>query len=218
MDGQEKNLKINVEIDMGDLVKLVSTTLRQLPYATNNAITRTAKEAVIAGQKELEAHLQVRKNFILKRVKILQYSKIGNLTAIIGIDSKVEGSPLILAFLETGGEKEPTSGAGIAVPLTGEAARPTFSQSVPSGLLYKNLAFDNNKGKKRTFIIPDVGVFQRIGPGFAGTIEIYSFKPSAKLPQRLQLREAMVAIIGQRFAAIFTEEFTKEILAKAARS
>ena len=210
-------MKIKVDIDTDDLVKLVSLTLRQLPYATNNAITRTAKEAVSAGQKELESHLQIRKNFILKRVKILQYSKVGNLTAIIGIDSKVQGSPLILGFLEEGGTKEPTSGEGIAIPITGEAARPTFAQSIPTGLKYGNLAFANNKGKKRTFIIPDVGVFQRIGPGRDGTVLIYSFKPSARLPAHFKLRDAMIAVIGQRFSVIFTEEFTKEILAKAAR-
>lgn len=212
-------MKINVDIDAKQVVKLVSNVIRQLPYATNAAITRTSKEAVDAGKKELAAHLQIRKPFILGRVKILQYSKVGNLTAIIGIDSKVQGSPLILAFLETGGEKLPSSGDGIAVPLTGSPARPSFPRSVPTGLRYKNLALTNREGKKKTFVIPNVGVFQRIAPGKSNdaTVEIYTFKPSAKLPPRTKLRDAMLAVISQRFAAIFTEEFTKEILARASR-
>jgi hypothetical protein len=193
--------------------------LRQLPYATNNAITRTAKEAVDAGRKELQRDLTVRKRFILNRIKILQYSKVGNLTAIIGVDSKVQGSPLLLGFLEEGGQKLPQIGGGIAIPLTGEAARPSFPQSVPTAFRYTNLKFIGGKGKKRTFIVPDVGVFQRIASGHdpADTIEIYSFRPSAPLPVRIHLRDAMIALIGERFATIFNEEFTKEILAKAQR-
>jgi len=79
--------------------------------------------SLTAGQKEVAADLQIRKKFILNRIKILQYSKVGNLTAIIGIDNKVQGAPLILSFLEEGGTKEPTAGPDIAIPLTGEAAR-----------------------------------------------------------------------------------------------
>jgi len=212
-------MNIKVDIDMDGVVKLCATVLRQLPYAANNAITRTAKEAVDAGQKEIAADLQIRKRFILNRIKILQYSKVGNLTAIIGIDNKVQGAPLLLGFLEEGGTKEPTKGPDIAIPLTGEAARPSFSQSVITALRYTNLRFVNNKGRKGTYIIPGVGIFQQIakGSGPNASALIYSFQPSAKLPQRIHLRAAMVKVIGQRFNAIFTEEFTKEILKKAQR-
>jgi len=221
-------MNIKVEVDSDAVVKLCATVLRQLPYAANNAITRTAKEAVDAGQKEIAADLQIRKRFILNRIKILQYSKVGNLTAIIGIDNKVQGAPLLLGFLEEGGTKEPNKGPDIAIPLTGGAARPTFSQSVPTALRYTNLRFGEGntglfdprrRGRKRTFIIPNVGIFQRVAAGDSpdATVLIYSFKPSAKLPQHIHLRAAMVKVIGQRFNAIFTEEFTKEILKKAKR-
>lgn len=212
-------MNIKVEIDTSGIVKLCATVLRQLPYAANNAITRTAKEAVEAGQKEVAADLQLRKRFILNRIKILQYSKVSNLTAIIGVDTKVQGAPLLLGFLQDGGTKEPTHGPDIAIPLTGEAARPSFPQSVVGALRYTNLRFENRKGRKRTFLIPGVGIFQRIAAGNApdATTLIYSFKPSAKLAKHIQLREAMLKVIGQRFAPIFSEEFTKEILKKAGR-
>jgi hypothetical protein len=212
-------LKIKVDIDMDGLVKLTANVLRQLPFATNNAITRTAKEAVVAGQKEIAADLQVRKKFILNRIKILQYSRVSNLTAIIGIDPRVQGAPLILGFLEEGGEKQASRGPDIAIPLTGEAARPTFPESVPSALRYTNLRFQNRKGRKKTFLIPNVGIFQRVASGDSpdATMLIYSFKPSAKLPQHIHLRDAMLKVIGERFSAIFSEEFTKEILKKAQR-
>jgi len=212
-------MNIRIDIDAEAVVKLTANVLRQLPYATNSAITRTAKEAVDAGRKELATDLQVRKKFILGRVKILQYSKVGNLTAIIGIDNKVQGAPLILSFLEEGGTKEPTRGSEIAIPLTGEAPRPSFPDPVVTSLRYTNLRFDNRKGRKKTFLIPNVGIFQRVAAGDSpdATVLIYSFKPSAKLPQHLQLRNAMLKVIGERFGPIFSEEFTKEILKRAER-
>lgn len=215
----EAKMDIKVNIDTDAVVKLTAAVIRQFPYAANNAITRTAKEAVGAGRKELIADLQVRKEFILNRIRILQYSKVSNLTAIIGVDTKVRGTPLILGFLEQSGEKQPTRGSDIAIPLTGEAARPTFPQSVPTSLRYLNLRFQNRKGRKKTFIVPNVGIFQRVASGNSpdATALIYSFKPSARLPQHTHLRDAMIRIIGERFAAIFNEEFTKEILRKAQR-
>ncbi|MFZ1005266.1 MAG: hypothetical protein WAN65_00410 [Candidatus Sulfotelmatobacter sp.] len=212
-------MNIKVDVDTDDVVRLTAAVLRQLPYATNNAITRTAKEAVDAGQKEVAADLQLRKKFLLNRIRILQYSKVGNLTAVIGVDSKVQGAPLILGFLEDGGTKEPSRGPDIAIPLTGEAARPSFPESVLTSLRYTNLRFQNRKGRKKTFLIPNVGIFQRVAAGDSpdSTLLIYSFKPEATLRQHTHLRDAMLKVIDQRFAAIFTEEFTKEILKKAQR-
>ena len=210
-------MKISVTVDVDSVVKLAATVLRQLPYATNNAIVRTAKEAVDAARNELQRDLTIRKQFILKRIRILQYSKVNNLTAIIGLDANVQGAPLLLGFLEEGGEKLPIAGEGIAIPLTGEAARPTFEQSVPTAFRYKNLRFAGNKGRQKTYIVPNVGVFQRFAPGKEGTELIYSFKPSAVLPIHTHIREAMVNVIEQRFSVIFSEEFAREVLQKASR-
>lgn len=207
------------EIDSSSVVRLTQQVLRQLPYAANSAITRTSKEAVDAGQKEVAADLTLRKRFILNRIRILQYSRVGNLEAVIGVDDKVQGAPLILGFLEDGGTKEPTRGAGIAIPLTGEAARPSFPDPVKTSLRYSNLSFQNRRGKKRTFIVPNVGVFERVASGDSpdATVLIYSFKPSAPIRKEISLREVMLQVIGERFSAIFTEEFEKEILKRANR-
>ena len=224
-------MKVSARVDVEAVVQLTAAVLRQLPYAANNALTRTAKEMVDAGQKELAADLQIRKRFILQRVKILQYSRVNNLTAIVGVDQKVQGSPLLLGFLEEGGEKTPTKGAELAIPLTGESPRPTFPQPVKTSLLYPNLQFQDRRGRQRTFIIPGVGIFQRVqsyagrvlrglgrtGEGLDNTVLIYAFKPGAKLPPHTHLRQAMIEVIGERFSPIFTQEFVSEILNKARR-
>lgn len=220
-------MDIKVAVDMDSVVRLTSEALRQLPYAANNAITRTAQEAAAAAQLEASSHLQIRKNFLLRRIRVLQYSRAGNLTAIVGVDENVQGSPLIIGLLEEGqsGEKKGSTGEGVAVPLTGSPARPSFPRSVPSKLFYQRLAMEAHttksgkiqmKGKQRTFVIPGLGIFQRTGAKRSGSksVLIYSFKPSAKLGPHVRLREAMLRVIGERFAPIFTEEFEKEILAR----
>lgn len=225
-------MDIKVTVDADSVVKLTAEVLRQLPYALNNALSRTAKEAAQAAQHEASEHLQIRKNFILKRIRVLTYSRVGNLTAVIGVDPLVQGSPLLLGFLEEGqsGEKTGTTGQGVAIPLTGEAARPAFADSVVPKLLYKRLQMEKHvtargavqwKGKQRTFVIPGVGIFQRIasqksGSDQSSTALIYAFKPSARLGPHVRLREAMLKVIGERFAPIFREEFIKELSARAA--
>lgn len=217
-----------------------------MPYAANNAITRTAAEAAEAAQREAQAHLQIRKNFLLRRIRILKYSRVNSLVAVIGVDEKVQGSPLIIGFLEEGqaGEKTGSLGSGLAVPVTGSAARPSFAQSVAAKLFYERLQLQKHatqsgaiqwKGKQRTFVIPGIGVFQRVGgkktkrrgKTFAGrggaklnattsAALIYRFEPSAHLGEHVQLRRAMIDTIVKRFNAIFNEEFAKEIAARAA--
>jgi hypothetical protein len=208
-------MKISVTVDTSAVVDLTAAVLRQLPFAINSAITRTAKEAVEAGKQELGAGLVIRKKFIQSRVRILQYSRVNNLSAVIGVDDKVQGAPLLLGFLEEGGTKEPTRGPEIAIPLTGAAARPSFTDPVVAAFRYTNLRFDNKgKGRKGTYIVPNVGIFRRIATGNepGATVLIYAFKPSARLPVHTHLRAAMIRVIGERFAAIFSEEFTMEIL------
>jgi hypothetical protein len=226
-------VEIKATVDVSSAVQLTAEVLRQLPYAMNSAITRTAQEAAAAAQREASEHLQIRKNFLLRRIRVLQYSRTSNLTAVIGVDPNVQGSPLILGFLEAGqsGEKTGSTGGGVAVPLTGSPARPSFPQSVPVSLRYKNLRIANLKGRHHTYVVPDVGIFERLAAGgrkwdrnlkrevtvsASDTAEIYSFKPSVPLRTHVHLRDVMIAVINERFAPIFSEEFAKEIRARAA--
>jgi hypothetical protein len=220
-------MDIKVGVDVSQVVKLTQKVMRQLPYALNNAITETAKLVVAAGQFELRRDLTIRKDFLPRRFKIMQYSRVTNLTAVIGIDTKVAGAPLIVGFFEEGGEKTPMLGPEIAVPITGQPERPSFGESIPSSLLYKNLLIQQGKGRKGTFIIPGIGVFQRIGPygrvwnkttkrmetvNKAATQILYAFKASAPLHQRTQLIAVSKQVISDRFDDIFNRAFVKELI------
>jgi hypothetical protein len=225
---------IKVEIDTTLALKVAQNVLRQLPYAMNNAVTKTAQAAVAVGREEVQTHFTLRKNFVKSRVRVLTYSRVGNLTATIGIDPYVQGSPLLLGFFEEGesGSKEPMHGSGIAIPATGGPARPSFEEPVLTSFRYTNLRIVERRGRKQTFVIPGVGVFERIGSGGRvwdksakrmvtedtnETQIVYLFRPAAPLRSRMELRAKMAAEIRRAFPTIFSEEFEKEIMRRTAR-
>jgi hypothetical protein len=233
---------IKTEIDISGALALTDLLLRKLPYCTNNALTRTAKEVVDVERDELKREFNVRKQFILNRVKILKYSKADSLWTYVGIDTDVQGGPLLLTEYEDGGEKEPELGSEVAVPITGSAARPTMGQKVTPSLMYKKLNLLKHitstgavqyKGDKRTFVIPGVGIFQRTNSrqrktrakrGIAAgsgsdenIVLLYRFEPSAPLHQQMHFVQTARDLVNTRFKVIWTEEFVKEMAGRAKR-
>jgi hypothetical protein len=214
-------MDIKLDIDVSAAVKLTEKVLKKLPYVLNDSITETAKLVVAAEQDQLRKEFTIRKNFLTGRFRVLQYSRVSNLTAVIGIDNRVQGAPLLLGFFEQGGEKTPTTGPEIAIPLTGEAARPDFASLVPSALLYKNLKIGVKvqgktaifPGLQNTYLVEGVGVFQRSG---TSSELIYSFKRSAPLHPRTHMIELASRVINESFARIFEKNFTEEILGSKA--
>jgi hypothetical protein len=146
----------------------------------------------------------------------LQYSRTSDLTAIVGIDNNVQGSPLLLGFFEEGGTKQPTGGPDLAIPITGEAARPSFASLITTALLYKNIQISMKvkghtaifPGLQNTYLVEGVGVFQRTGKQ---TELIYSFKRSAPLRPRTHMIELAQTVIRESFARIFNKNFVEEI-------
>jgi len=212
-------MSISVDVDISKAVQVASTVLKKIPYATNTALTAVGKEIVEAERADLKARFQVRKQFVLNRVRILQYSRANNLTMIVGIDGNVQGGNLLLPSFEDGGTKTPTGGPELAVPITGTAARPSFSDNIPRSMLYRVLQITRTpssgavqfKGKKRTFVIDGVGVFQRTGPGREDITLLYKFEASSPIRQRMRFRELAKEVFANRFKALWNQAFTAEL-------
>lgn len=207
-------MRIKIKFDASKAFQIFDKITKKISYATNNALTRVAKEMQAEGQKELVANFTVRSRFIVTRLQILQYSKRSNLTTVVGINADVQGSPLLLGFFEDGGTKESIYGDSMAIPITGSPARPNFSQAVVRSLRYENLNIANRKGSRRTYIVPNVGIFERVKKGNApdATILIYAFEKSAQLKKQIGLIAVMQAVLNARFLTIWKEEFEKEVV------
>lgn len=209
-------MKLEIDVDISQAVRLTQKVLKKMPYILNDSITETAKLVVAAERDQLRRDFTIRKDFLTGRFKVLQYSRVSNLTAIVGIDNRVQGSPLLLGFFEEGGTKEPQSGPELAIPITGEAARPTFGSMVPSALMYKNLQLSTQHkgqtvifpGLRGTYLVEGVGVFQRTGN--QSTL-IYAFKPSVPLHPRTHMIALAHRVIDESFSRIFDKNFVDEI-------
>jgi len=230
---------IKTDVDISGALALTDLILKKIPYATNNALTRTAKELVTVERDELKTEFQIRKQFILNRVQIVKYSSASSLWTRVAINQKVQGGELLLTLFEDGGEKTPQLGSELAIPLTGGPARPSFAQTVRPSLLYKALNIQKYttalgkiqyKGDRRTFIIPGVGVFQRgsnkrrgargkggqgSGRDGSGVTLLYSFKRGAPLRAQMHFIRTARALVAARFGVIWREEFVKELAGRA---
>lgn len=231
---------IKTQIDITRGLQLTDLLLKKIPYATNNALTRTAKELVDVERGQLKTEFQIRKSFLLNRVRITKYSRAGDLWTRVAIDRNVQGGKLLLTMFEAGGEKLPELGSELAVPITGGAARPSFAQTVRPSLLYNALHMRKTttstgktqyKGDRRTFVIPGLGIFQRIGSKTRGarskktfttaggdtlrakttTWMIYSFKHGVPLRSRMHFVQLAREFVGKRFGQIWREEFAREL-------
>ena len=127
---------------------------------------------------------------------------------------------LLLGEFEAGGERKPFKGKSVAVPITGGPARPTFESPVLEALRFKALRFrrapGSRGGKKRyvgtlrTYIVPEVGVFQREGPGQSKLV--YSFEKDVRLKPSLGFVDT-----AQRVADVWFPHFMDKAIAEALR-
>jgi hypothetical protein len=230
---------IKTQIDISRGLQLTDLLLKKIPYSTNNALTRTANELVDVERDELKSEFKIRKQFVLNRVRITKFSRVNDLWTRVAIDSNVQGGKLLLAMFEEGGEKLPELGSELAVPITGGAARPSFSQKVTPSLLYKSLHMRKNvtsagkiqyKGDRRTFIIAGVGIFERVTnrkrealnkKGIAtkghdtNVILLYKFKHGVPLRAQMHFVRTARELVQKRFNVIWNEELARELAGSA---
>lgn len=176
---------------------------KKTDQAAKAALSKTVLQVQHAERIELNREFTIRRAaFMRNRIKIFRFPKAtpDGLVAVIGINSKVKGSPLLLADFETGGKKSPLQGNRVAIPITGGKARPVFQKGVPPSMRLNRLNFQKNSGgipvgAKRTFILPtkrgEYAVFQR-GAGARSTgpdknmSPLYIFRNTVPLKKRMR--------------------------------
>lgn len=194
---------------------------KKMQQAAKAALSKTVLQVQHAERIELNKEFTIRKaSFMRNRIKIFRFPKASpdGLVAVIGIDSRVRGTPLILSMFEDGGKKSPVQGNRVAIPITGSKARPAFQKSVPPSMRVNRLNFQKNKGgipigNKRTFILPtkrgEYAVFQR-GPGGIGTGDdkrmspLYIFRNTVPLKRRMQFVKIATDLAGEQLPKLFT--------------
>jgi len=129
---------------------------------------------------------------------------------------------VLLSLFERGATRKPaTSGARrVAEPVVGGPARPEFRRPVTPEFKLRRLRFDRTStGKRRagvvatkTFLVPSVGIFQRIGEGAARAV--YLFTTGKRLRPRLRFVKTAERV-AQKW---FREEMEREVINAIARA
>ena len=210
-------MRIDAQYDDRMLQARFNRTAKNLAYSTQQALNDTMLEIQTAERVGLDrAGLHIRKaGFLYRLIKVFTWAKAtqGRAYAEIGIDSSKKN--VFLGLLETGGEKEPVAGKHVAVPITGEAARPSMSQLVPDSLRFLALKLRRKglvyEGRQGTYLVPGVGIFQRAAGQKVAAL-IYTLK-YARVPIRRKLHFFEIArdTFDRVFRVKFLERFNRQV-------
>ncbi len=216
-------MRIGLKIDSAPLVLRLQNGQRRLAYAVVNAINATAKRIQATERRHIEREFTLRKKeFVLRQAAVIKtFASVtqGRPYAEIGVGQKPR---LLLSAFERGAERKPftANARRVAEPVVGGPARPQFAAPVVPELRASRLRFDLTKtGRRRasavrtkTYLVPDVGIFQRTGP--TTTRLVYAFTRGKKLEPRLRFVETA----KKESDRWFREEMEKEVLNAIARA
>jgi len=212
-------MRINVKIDTSALKARTKREAKRLAFSTAQALNETAKEIQTAERVNLDRKFTVRKaGFLYRLIKITTFAspRKGRAFAEVAIDPTKKR--VLLGIFEKGGEKEPAKGKTVAVPLTGGPARPGFSQPVQEEFTFRKLRFRRHKtksgkvqwkGEQRTFIIPGLGVLQRVKGKAASSVAklIYAFTRRPRLKGLLDFTEVAVRTFNREWEKQFRNAY-----------
>ena len=209
-------MRIDLQINTAPLLLRLENGQRRLAYAVVNAINATAKRIQASERRHIEQEFTLRKKeFVLRQAAVIKpFASVahGRAYAEISVGQKPR---LLLSAFERGGERRPlTPGARrVAEPVVGGPARPRFAGPVVPELRVGKLRFDLTKAGRRrasavrtkTYLVPEVGIFQRTGPKMSRLV--YAFTKGKKIAPRLRFVET-----AEQEALWFRDEIERETI------
>ena len=206
-------LELRVESNIGLVQAVLKGTGRQLPFAMARAINATAIDVKKVQTNRIQQVFTIRRRaFAIRAVKIKPFARKDRLEAHVQIEppgGKARAD--IFAKFESGGIKRPR-GQHLAIP---RAARRGKSGIVTRANRPKALGLRrvgrSIRGRKRTFVIPHVGIFQRVGRRRSTIRLLYSFQHQAPIDRRLRFVATAEKIIPRVFPGHFKTEFARAL-------
>ena len=159
-------LELRVESNLVQLKAFLTGMERQLPFVFKVAINDTALDVQKAITARIMKVFTIKGRFFASRAaKLKPFATKQSLSATVAIDppgGKKRAD--IFAKFETPSIKTPRGGRHIAIPKdVPRYLRRTRSRPSPLKTLNLRRVGGTIRGERRTFVIPGVGVFQRIG-------------------------------------------------------
>lgn len=138
-------MKIDIKVDTSLLDKNAKRYAKNLAFSTAQALNDAAKEAQKRIRDGMRTRFHIRKpQFMDRSIKIFAFAnaRANRPYAEIGVDNKPR---LLLSIFEEGGARLPFVGRNVAVPITGQAARPSAGDSVRPDLYFQALNFRKSR-------------------------------------------------------------------------
>jgi hypothetical protein len=135
-------MQVNIKVDTSLLEKNAKRYVKNLAYSTAQAINDSAKAAQSDIRGGLKETFHIRnEQFMNRTIKIFSFANVSSNRpyAIIGVDNSKRH--LLLSMFEEGGARLPFVGKNVAVPVSGQAARPSVSDSVNGEYTFQALNF-----------------------------------------------------------------------------
>jgi hypothetical protein len=211
------DLKINI-----DTRELEAKTLREakrLAYGTVQGLNKTATQVQTAERVNLDRKFQIRKAGFLYRLVKVAFASVLKDKAVAEVYIDNTKQRVLLGLFEDGGVRDPAVGQNVAVPITGEAARPSFAQLVQDQFTFTRMRLKARapkkgtqtiyEGKSGTFLIPGIGVFLRAA-GAKATELIYSFRKPMRLDKRLGFTDTAQKVFSENFEKNFRDSYNSK--------
>jgi hypothetical protein len=208
-------MKIDIKIDTKELEAKTLRESKRLAYSAVQGLNKTATDIQTAQRVNLDRKFTLRKaGFIYRLIKVA-FASVGKDVPFAEVYVDPTKQRVLLGLFEDGGTRDAAKGQNVAVPITGEAARPSFGSLVVDAFTFTKLRFKPRdgkhggqtvyEGKQGTFLIPGVGVFQRIGQ--KATELIYAFKKPMKLDKRLEFTKTAEQVFKDKFEKNFNDAY-----------
>ncbi len=207
--------ELGVSSNIDIVARMLDGTARQLPFAMARTINATAKDVKKAQTNRIQQVFIIRRRlFATRAAKIKPFARKDRLEAYVKIEppgGKARAD--IFAKFEKGGTKRPR-GQYLAIP---RGAKRSKSGIVTRAYRPRALGLERQgrtvRGRKRTFIIPDIGIFQRVGRGRGrSTVRLlYSFHRQVPIDSRLRFVATAEKVVPRVFPGHFKTEFARAV-------
>lgn len=197
---------------------LTEQAAKQMPFALSLAIRNTAEDARKAEYARMGRIFTVRRpKWVFKSIKHKpQASKRqgADMHSKLAIDPPggMKRADIIAKF-ERGGQKIARQAPMLSIPV---GVRRTKAGIISKANRPEALGFTKGarnrpqKGRKRTYLIPRVGIFQRVGRGKrAKSRMLYHFQRSVPIPKVLGFVDTVKRTVARTFGRHFSEAFKR---------